>query len=200
VEKLIDEYDAIIFCGDYADDWGKESEDSIKTWKRLYDFCNKYPDKVFAVCGNHDIIYIRKTPSLQSGYNQLTQFIVDVPANKYLKNWLLTLPITLEKDGITFSHAGISKGWNGKTDIDSLWQDNSPIWVRPGQAEYLQVPQVFGHSPQPTCTELHKDIWAVDTFCTFSDGTPIGDHTVLEINSKNGKRKYKKIKLNEPAR
>ena len=194
VEKLIDKYDAIVFCGDYADDWHKDALDSIETWNRLYLLHQAHPDKVKLVLGNHDFIYVRKTPSLQRGYNTITQLAINSPANNYLRQWLLGLPITLEVDGVTFSHAGIAKGWDGTQEMSDLWQDQSPIWARPQYSEYLQVPQVFGHTPQRTCTELHPNIWAIDTFSTYSDGTPIGDHTVLEI--KNGKT-FKKIKLNE---
>lgn len=193
VEKLVPKYDTVIFCGDYADDWGKEAPDTLDTWHKLYMLMEKYPGKVKAVLGNHDFIYVNRTPSLQSGYNSVTQLAVNAPANKYLKDWLLSLPITLEVDGVTFSHAGVAKGWNGTTEMNDLWQDHSPIWVRPGWGEYVNMPQVFGHTPSATCTELHPSIWCIDTFSTFSDGSPIGDQTVLEINY----GKYKKIKLHE---
>lgn len=190
VEKLVDKYDAVIFCGDYADDWGKEAPASLATWDKLWRLQNKYPDKVKLVLGNHDFIYVNRTPSLQSGYNAVTQLAINSPANRYLKDWLLSLPITIEHDGVTFSHAGIAKGWDGTMEMSDLWQDQSPIWARPSNSEYLQIPQVFGHSPSNTCYEVHKNIWCIDTFSTYSDGTLIGDQTFLQIT--DGK-KFKKI-------
>ncbi len=192
VEKLVDKYDKIVFVGDFADDWGKDALDTIATWRRMYDFMNKYPDKVLTTCGNHDVIYCQKTPSLQSGYSYVTQLAINSPANKYLKDWLLSLPITLKLDGVTFSHAGVAKGWNGKTDVNSLWQNNSPIWARPEWAQYKKIKQVFGHSPSSTCYEVQKNAYCIDTFSTFADGTPIGDHTVLEVI---GGKEFRKIKL-----
>lgn len=202
IEKLIDKYDAIVFCGDYADDWGKEAPESIATWKKLWQLQEKYgPEKVKLVAGNHDYIYVNRTPTLQSGYNSITQLAINSPANKYLKDWILSLPIILEVDGVTYSHAGIAKGWDGEQDVNSLWNDVSPLWARPGMAQYLDIPQVFGHTPGATCREIHKDIWCIDSFSTFQDGTPIGDQTFLEIRTnKNGKRTYKKIKTTEPTR
>lgn len=198
VEKLIPKYAAIVFCGDYADDWGKEAPDSMDAWRKLYYLQQDYPNKVKLVLGNHDFIYVNRTPSLQSGYNGVTQLAINAPANKYLKDWLLGLPIILEVDGVTYSHAGIAKGWNGEQDVNGLWNDTSPIWVRPGVTQYANIPQVFGHTPQVTCTELYKEIWAIDTFSTYQDDTPIGDQTFLEIKTnKNGKRTYKKIKISE---
>jgi len=193
VKKLIPKYDAVVFVGDYADDWGGDGLESIETWHELYMLQQTFPDKVKMVLGNHDFIYVNRTPTLQSGYNTITQLAINSPANNYLRTWLLSLPITHEEDGIMFSHAGIAKGWEGTTEMSDIWQDNSPIWVRPSFGEYVQMPQVFGHTPSETCWQVHPGIWCIDTFSTYADGTPIGDQTVLEIN--NGK--YKKIKLHE---
>lgn len=191
VEKLVDKYDAVVFCGDYADDWGKDATDSIETWRRLNLLQQLRPDTVKLVLGNHDFIYVNHTPSLQSGYDPITQLAINSPANKYLRDWLLTLPITLELDGVTFSHAGIAEGWNGTNEVSDLWQDYSPIWVRPGMARYADIPQVFGHTPGASCREVHKNIWCIDSFSTFSDGKPIGDQTFLQIIDGT---KFKKIK------
>ncbi len=192
VEKIAHKYDTVVFCGDYADDWGKDGLESIETWHKLYMLQQNHPN-VKPVLGNHDFIYVNKTPTLQSGYNPVTQLAINSPANKYLKDWLLSLPIVLEEDGITFSHAGIAEGWNQTLEMEDLWQDHSPLWARPQWARYEKIKQVFGHSPTTTCTEVHPGIWCIDTFSTYPDGHPIGDQTVLEI--KNGK--YKKIKLHE---
>ena len=181
VEKLLPDYDHIVFVGDYADDFGADGLESIETWHKLYMLQEANPDKVKLVLGNHDFIYVNKTPSLQTGYNAVTQLSINAPANNYLKNWLLSLPITLELDGVTFSHAGIAKGWNGTNEMDDLWQDNSPLWVRPSWGEYEMIPQVFGHTPSATCWEVQPNIWCIDTFSTYSDGSSIGDHTILEI-------------------
>lgn len=192
VKKKVDRYDGIVFVGDYADDWNSDALDSMATWDKLYSLQQEYPNKIHLVCGNHDYIYAHKTPTLQSGYNRITQIAVDSPANKYIKDWLLSLPVKLELDGVTFSHAGLSRGWDGGTDVLDLWNDNSPLWVRPGWGEYLETPQVFGHTPQTTCTELYPNIWCIDTHSTYSDGNSIGDNTCLQII--DGK-KFKKVRL-----
>jgi len=195
VEKLIDDYDAVIFVGDYADDFGKEATDSLAAWKKLWDLQYRHgPDKVKLVLGNHDYIYVNKTPTLQTGYDPVTHLAINSPANKYLKDWLLSLSIVLDVDGVTYSHAGVAKGWNGEFDVQNLWHDNSPLWVRPDWGSYAEIPQVFGHTPSATCWEVHKNIWCVDTFSTYSDGTPIGDQTLLEVL--DGKT-FKKIKIHE---
>lgn len=191
VEKLLPDYDRIIFVGDYADDFGQDGLESIDTWHKLFMLQQANEEKVKLVLGNHDFIYVNKTPTLQSGYNGITQLAISSPAYSYLKDWLLSLPITLVEDGVTFSHAGVAKGWDGTTEMSDLWQDCSPIWVRPDNAEYEQIPQVFGHTPSKTCWEVHENIWCIDTFSTYPDGNTYGDQTFLEIT--DGK-KFRKIK------
>lgn len=176
--KLVDDYDAIVFVGDYADDWDASPIRSLGTWQFLKYFQANYPDKVHILAGNHDYIYAHKTPSLQSGYNYVTQTLLNSPENKDLKDWLRDLPITLELDGVTYSHAGLTVSY---TDGNELWDDRSPLWARPQSANYKAINQCFGHTPSKTCWEVKPNVWCIDTFSTYQDGTPIGDQTVLEI-------------------
>lgn len=183
VRRVIDNYDSIVFCGDYADTWGPSAGDTIATWYALAELQADYPNKVKPVLGNHDYIYVHRTTSLQPGYNPATQIFIDAPENATLRVWLSSMPITLELDGVTYSHAGIDQRWNGGYTTDDIWNDFSPIWVRPSYAQYKQIPMVFGHTPQKTVTELVPGAWAIDTFSTYPDGTPIGDGTVLEVTN-----------------
>lgn len=184
VRKVIDNYDAVVFCGDYADNWGASAEKTLATWYALAGLQADYPNKVKLVLGNHDYLYIHKTHSFQSGYNPATQLLIDEPENATLRVWLSSMPITLELDGVTYSHAGIDQRWNGKYTTDDIWNDTSPIWVRPDNAQYKPgLKQVVGHTPQETCTELVPGVWGIDTFSTYPDGTPFGDGTVLEVTN-----------------
>jgi hypothetical protein len=193
VKSVIDNYDMVVFCGDYADDWNASAHDSVDTWQRLRTLSITYPNKVKAVRGNHDYIYTVQTPTLQSGYNPHTQRLLDTPVNKYLKEWLTSLPLVLTIDNVTYSHAGIDKRWNGEQTVDGMWNDVSPIWTRPQWADYKAVPQVVGHTPQKTVTEVQPGIWLIDTFSTYADKdrTPIGDGSMLEVT--DGKE-FKKVK------
>lgn len=199
VKKIADEYDAVVFCGDYADDFGASPIRSMDTWRSLYSMQQHNPDKIKLVAGNHDYIYVHNTRTKQTGYNYVTQTLIDAPDNREIREWLEGLPIVLEFDGVAYSHAGMSEAWNGEFDVDSLWTDNSPIWVRPGPTgpAYKPTPQVFGHTPSETCWEVQPNIWCIDTFSTMSDGTPIGDHTALEVL--DGKD-FKKVKINDDYR
>ena len=182
VSKIIDRYERIVFCGDYADDFSASPQDSIDTWKALKDLQLKYEYKVSLVLGNHDYIYVNNTPSMQSGYNPMTHVLIDAPENNDLKKWLTGLPIIIEIDGVTYSHAGISNEWSGTEDVTGLWNDTSPIWARPsGNITYKNIPQVFGHTPSDTCYEVKHGVWCIDTFSTEPDGKPFGDESVLQV-------------------
>lgn len=177
VRKLIDDYDAVVFVGDYADDWKAGPMDSIRTWKELRSLSHAEPN-VKLVTGNHDYNYARKISPTQPGYNYITQTLLDAPENKGLKEWLSNLPITLKLDGVTYSHAGLTVFY---TEGHELWDADSPLWARPGGEDYQDIPQVFGHTPSKTCYAVQPHVWCIDTFSTYPDGQHIGDCTALEV-------------------
>ncbi len=181
VVKVINDYDKVIFCGDYADDFNVTPQDTLNIWNILKDLQTKNQGKVELVTGNHDYIYVNNTPSLQTGYNPMTQVLIDAQENKNLKEWLTGLPVIAEIDGVTYSHAGIANEWSGVEDVAGLWNNMSPIWARPSGSTYKNIPQVFGHTPSDTCYEVKHGVWCIDTFSTMPDGTPIGDGSVLQI-------------------
>lgn len=197
VIEVLDNYDAIIFCGDYVDNWNATATDSINTLRRLKTFVETNPKKVHALIGNHDYSYIhQEIIGRSSGWSLDTYLLLNSPEEELLKKWLFSLPVVCQLDGITFSHAGVTEQWNQKADVSSLWSDTSPIWARPiefgGYTTYRKIKQVFGHSPSSSIWSPTEDAWCIDTFSEHSDNTPIGDQTVLEIIDGT---KFNKIKL-----
>lgn len=192
VEKLIPEYDGVVFCGDYTDDWSATPVESIETCRLLQKLCTNNVG-VQAVIGNHDYSYLHDSiAGRSSGWNSVTYALMNAPENRGLRSFMEGLPITLKVDGVTYSHAGLTEEWSGNYDVESLWDMSSPIWARPWEYQYRTVPQVIGHNPRPTCEELSANVWCVDTFSTYPDGKPIGDGTVLEVI--DGEQ-FNKIKL-----
>ena len=186
ITELIDLYDKIVFVGDYVDNWNTDPIESLGTWKTLYMLMQSHPGKVHAVIGNHDYSYIHKEiAGRSSGWNPVTFTIIQASENHYLRDWLLDLPITLEFDGVTFSHAGVTDQWNGKEDVASLWNGNSPIWARPrqlgGNVTYKRIPQVIGHNPSREIWNPEPHVWCIDTFSEHQNNSPIGDYSMLEI-------------------
>lgn len=198
VEAIMKDYDFIVFCGDYADDWHNEGARSMTTWRLLKLLMDQNPKHVFAVIGNHDYAYIHpEIAGRSTGFNHLTYTLINTPENKKIKNWLLSLPAILEVDGITFSHAGVTNEWDGDESVYGLWNDTSPIWARPkgafgGNITYKNIPQVIGHNTSETIWNPEPHVWCIDTFSLDRNSNPVGDGTVLEIV--DGKT-FNKIKL-----
>lgn len=190
VAEVMDDYDQVVFLGDYADNWNTDPMKTIGTWKTLHTMMQGNP-KIKAVIGNHDYAYIHpEIAGRSSGWNPVTFTLLNAPENKFLKDWLLTLPAILKLDGVYYSHAGITNEYAPKDEVfngtvQALWNDNSPIWARPrqfgGNITYKNVPQVIGHNPSETVWNPEPNIWCIDTFSQHQDGSPIGDQTLLEI-------------------
>lgn len=185
VRKYVNQYDKIVFIGDYADDWGKGPLATLATWEAIYELQRDYPNKIVTIIGNHDYAYILPFNPGSGGYNRQTQLLLNMPEHKNIKDWLTNMPISVELDGVTYSHAGIAAQWEDADNPYDLWSDVSPLWLRPNYAPYKDGPQVFGHTPMTTCLELYPNIWCIDTMSTYPAGDNIGDSTMLEI--KNGK-------------
>lgn len=186
IAEIMDLYDKVVFVGDFVDNWNTDPIKSIGTWKTLHTFMQSNSDKVHAVIGNHDYAYIHpEIAGRSSGWNPVTSHLLNIPENKFLRDWLLTLPVTLEVDGVTYSHAGVTDQWNGELDVYGLWNDNSPIWARPpkfgGRVTYKNIPQVIGHNPSQTVWNPEPHVWCIDTFSEDQNNAPIGDQTLLEI-------------------
>lgn len=181
IKSMVDDYDNIIFVGDYADDWNSGPLQTIETWKALKAFQDEYPDKVKLVIGNHDYIYVNNVHTISGGYNTVTQTLLNAPENEDIRYWLNALPYYMQIDHVTYTHAGIAEGWDYSTTVDRMWSDDSPIWLRPGSLPYAKIPQVFGHTPSETCWEVEPNVWCIDTFSTYPDDTPVGDYSLLEI-------------------
>lgn len=195
VAKVINDYDKVIFCGDYADDFNASPQNTLDTWNTMRDLQIKNLSKVVLVIGNHDYIYVNDTPSMQSGYNPVTHVLIDAPENNNLKSWLADLPVIIEIDGVSYSHAGITNEWSGTKDVGGLWNNMSPIWARPGgNITYKDTLQVFGHTPSETCYEVKNGVWCIDTFSTMPDGSPFGDGSILQITDGE---KFTKLYLEE---
>ena len=182
VAKIADDYDEIVFVGDYADDWNKQPDDTIAAWRALKEFQDANKEKTHLVIGNHDYIYLHNTSTISSGYNRITQLLLNAKDNAELKQWLYTIPAVVYLNGVTYSHAGVTNTFEYECQGQwELWKDDSPIWARPNYSIYRDMPQVFGHTPSETCWEVQPNVWCIDTFSTHRDGTPFGDQTVLEV-------------------
>lgn len=114
-------------------------------------------------------------------------------------------------DNVLFSHGGVSERFvqeyvpkGEQSDPDKviaainnmtgqqLWQDNSPIWLRPRYLyDDLYTPmykadqffQVTGHTPKQTIIQ-EANVLSCDVFSTYRDGTPFGTQKFCLVDTK----------------
>lgn len=103
-----DNYDVIIFDGDYVDSYRFTDFDTLDNLMQIIDFKKEFPEKVFLNLGNHDLQYMWDYATFGcSGfraqmYHDLHDLFYD---NKNL------FQVAHQIGNHIWTHAGISKGW-----------------------------------------------------------------------------------------
>jgi len=120
VAKKVDEYDKIVFLGDYTDSFTHLNIEIKDNLSDIIDFKKKYPEKIELLWGNHDICYVYDDAPLCSGHRrdmkaQLKADLID--DNKDL------FKIAYQYENYLWTHAGVSNKW-AKTNEKHL-QDNA---------------------------------------------------------------------------
>lgn len=116
--EQIDEFDKVIFLGDYLDPYPHEGitfDESVENFKEILEFKKNNIDKVELLIGNHDCHYIwldfmdcsRLNRSRRKEMNKL-----------YNDNYELFRIAYLLNDKYLFSHAGVYKEWLAANSIE----------------------------------------------------------------------------------
>lgn len=126
----VDEFDKIIFLGDYLDPYPHENisfDESVENFKEILEFKKRYGDKVELLIGNHDCHYIwlefmdcsRLNKSRRTEMNSL-----------YNSNYELFKTAYLLKDKFLFSHAGIYTEWleNNSLELEDFLNEKISFW------------------------------------------------------------------------
>lgn len=211
--------DRTVCLMDLADEWGKEYDTDIykETYEAACEFQAKHEDTVWC-CGNHDLAYLwlqiesgfspLAGDIVQDGIRRLRQAVPDLDQIGYIHRI----------GNILFSHAGLTDLYvkqyvfpclmPEERDIDSviekinsfgknrLWNNDSPIWVRPQERFSGEKPekllyrpekytQVVGHTPVKKA-EKTGPLISTDVFSVRSDGSFIGDNAFPIIDTKAG--------------
>jgi hypothetical protein len=101
-----DDYDKIIFIGDYVDSFDISVIVILHNLKEIIEFKKKYPDKVVLLLGNHDVAYIFNHSGV-SGFESAklwdyqTTFMSDIDL----------FQVAYEYGNHLWTHAGVSLGW-----------------------------------------------------------------------------------------
>lgn len=75
---------------------------------------------------------------------------------------------------------------NAVSDLDLLWEENSPFWARPQQHAdeimFTDKMQVVGHTPMKNIT-FENNILSTDVFSTHSNGALIGSRRFVIVDT-----------------
>ena len=193
----IDEFDYIVQLGDWFDQWVNKWDevDQIENLREFIELKKKYPEKVFALIGNHDLGYLMN----ESMSGQQKNKFYDI--NDAMKEFAPYMDIAAKIDGYVLSHAGFSKTWmkNNKfktiEEVNEAFHDScyepfrfdgwdsygnditqGPTWIRPGALidDMYFKKQIVGH------TEVKKPILLVKK----------GKYEIVLVDSKDHIKQY----------
>lgn len=140
----VNDYDKIIFLGDYFDYHGKKPDgDACANFREICEFKRKYNDKVDMLIGNHDNTYI--SDDMTNSF----QYVNEAKIEKVLRENFDLLKIAVEYDGYVFSHAGISDiflymyGMADNVNGIIVLHDDAIQMLN----DKLKENQIFGYSP-----------------------------------------------------
>ena len=165
----IDEFDYIVQLGDWFDQWVNKWDevDQIENLREFIELKKKYPEKIFALIGNHDLGYLMN----ESMSGQQKNKFYDI--KDAMKEFVPYMDIAAKIDGYVLSHAGFSKTWmkNNKfktiDEVNAAFHDSNyepfrfdgwdsygnditqgPTWIRPGALidDMYFKKQIVGHT------------------------------------------------------
>ena len=125
IEGRFDNFDKIVFMGDYSDDsWITfTDEEIVDNLKDVIEFKKNHDDKVILLIGNHDFQYIVGYPTASRYRKSYAEEMHEI----FNKNDDIFKTIYIENNYI-FTHAGITNGWieyiKNKYDIKDINIDN----------------------------------------------------------------------------
>lgn len=159
IEDKIDNYDKVIFLGDYVDDWLASPEASFNTLEKLLRLWQTYPSKIILLLGNHDCSYLFGEKFRCSGYNPETE--------SYVKDLYKTtfdgespLHISYADGNYLFTHAGVTRHfWN---DMLALIQKHYPGIVPYGTLAE-QISQALNHALELGKSDQHDRLFQMLT-------------------------------------
>lgn len=179
--------DLTIFLGDYVSSHeGISAAEQIQNLELILKYKEENMDNVILLRGNHDMQHLGYSWASCSGFFQPTEAYMMKNKKRFLKltQWLY------ERNGILFSHAGVSKEWMKNIGLDDVNKINElepsekfgftpckfsdytgtsatqPLtWIRPSTlCDYAieGYTQVVGHTPTRQIVEVQEYLKSFD--------------------------------------
>lgn len=169
-EIVNQDYDLVVFIGDYLDSYDISIEKQIENFREILDFKTANTDKVILLLGNHDYHYLPYTQEQYTGYKIKTKSLASHLLQSHINSNDIVMSVTISN--YLFSHAGVSEVWlksldqyEDGCDISTLINDyliykpsvfdftmgtnfdeygddvtQTPIWIRPQSLLKSAVP------------------------------------------------------------
>ena len=173
----IDQYERVIFLGDYFDPYNFEHisiPQCIDNFKEIINLKKQYPNKVVLLAGNHDYPYISDTYYHFSTYHcrHSKQYHNDI---KHLFNDNISFfKIAHTEKDILFTHAGVESNWLEKivkckeTNINKIAEILNQLQnTKEGQEKlYYITAERGGRDRYGSCiwADVHDILWDVDEY------------------------------------
>ncbi|WP_461255256.1 metallophosphoesterase [Treponema sp. R80B11-R83G3] len=140
VMKRVDEFDKIIFLGDYFDAWTNKWPGQMNNACNIITFKKRFPKKVDLCWANHDTSYYlgERCSGYQLGYAvDIIEFF-----NKHKEQF----EVVYIYDEWIFSHAGVSEEWMSCAGIKTVEEINTLFKESPNYFRWVG-PDNFGDNP-----------------------------------------------------
>jgi hypothetical protein len=110
IKDKTNEYDKIIFVGDYVDSFTLSNIDIKSNLENLIEFKKQNIDKVVLLLGNHDMMYYFYPNFMCSGFRESYLHYIQ---KLFIDNENL-FDVSFEINKYLFTHAGVTKSWYEK--------------------------------------------------------------------------------------
>jgi predicted phosphodiesterase len=109
IDKTINQFDKIIFIGDYVDSFDKDNTAIIDNLLEIIDLKKKYKDKVVLLWGNHDVYYYTLNYKRDNVSGIRPEIVHEL--NQIFRSNYNLFQFAYQYKNYIWTHAGIHKGW-----------------------------------------------------------------------------------------
>ncbi len=139
------QWDKIIFVGDYVDSYDIEPVFILHNLIRIVDLQISYPDKVVLLLGNHDISYVWNGIYQCSGYKGVMQYDYEYQFRRG------NFQIAYQIENYLWTHAGVSEAWFNLKNVKQYFSEldtNLTIAEHLNELVYcpIKLEHVYGNS------------------------------------------------------
>ena len=131
-EAPVNDYDRIVFLGDYTDSFVESDETIYENLKEIIQLKRKKPNKVILLIGNHDAQYLHFPHYRCSGYRAHTQPALSTLFAKHES----LFQVAHQETNYLFSHAGVSNKWLAYAQ-QKIAKDLPGLTPETGMAKFL---------------------------------------------------------------